>query len=99
MAYLEHLKVNCKVTFHVFPIPQYLGNKYKHLDWIGKNIPNDVKTVMDAFAGSQSVSYYLKQRGFKVLANDFMKYSDEIGKSLIENDGKIIIIKIKINII
>ena len=73
-----------------FPSPQYLGNKYKHLDWIGQNIPNDVKTVMDAFAGSQSVSYYMKQRGFKVLTNDFMRYSDEIGKSLIENDNEII---------
>ena len=71
---------------HSFPIPQYLGSKYKHLNWIGENIPNNVKTVMDAFAGSQSVSYYMKQKGFKVLTNDFMKYSDEIGKSLIEND-------------
>ena len=73
---------------HSFPIPQYLGCKYKHLEWIGNNIPDKVKTVMDAFAGSQSVSYYMKQRGFKVYTNDFMRYSDEIGKSLIENDSE-----------
>lgn len=45
---------------------------------------------MDVFAGSQAVSYYMKQRGFKVFTNDFMSYSNQIGKCLIENNTDIL---------
>jgi adenine-specific DNA methylase len=71
---------------HKFPQPQYLGAKTKHLSWIGSHIPKNIKVVLDAFAGSQSVAFYMKQKGFKVLTNDFLNCNNQIGKSLIENN-------------
>ncbi len=68
-----------------FPLPQYLGAKYKHLNWLKQFIPQGIHTVADAFAGSQSVAFFMKQLGFKVYTNDFMNYSNQIGKALIEN--------------
>ena len=50
-----------------FPDPQYLGAKHKHLAWIKNFIPNNVKTALDAFSGSQSVAYLFKQMGFKTI--------------------------------
>lgn len=69
-----------------FPAPQYLGAKFSHLDWIGKYIPKSVNVVLDAFSGSQSVAYYLKQLGKQVYTNDFLMFNHEIGLALIEND-------------
>lgn len=74
----------------MFPQPQYLGSKYKHLDWIHQYIPKGIKTVADGFAGSQSVSYLFKQLGYTVYTNDFMEYSNQIGKALIENNNQIL---------
>jgi len=68
-----------------FPEPQYLGAKHTHLTWLNKFIPQGIKTALDAFGGSQSVSYLLKQHGFEVLTNDFLAFNAEIGKALIEN--------------
>lgn len=74
----------------MFPQPQYLGSKYKHLDWIKQYIPKNIKICADAFAGSQSVAYLFKQLGYKVYTNDFMEYSNQIGKALIENNNQIL---------
>lgn len=71
-----------------FPLPQYLGAKYKHLNWIRQFIPKDVNIVADAFAGSQSVAFFLKQLGLQVYTNDFMNYSNQIGMALIENKSE-----------
>ena len=68
-----------------FPLPQYLGAKFRFRSWIGNFVPAGVKTVVDAFGGSQSMAYYFKQLGYRVLTNDLMSYSDMIGKALIEN--------------
>lgn len=70
-----------------FPEPQYLGAKYTHLAWIKKFIPDNVKTAIDAFAGSQSVSFLFKQLGFKTITNDFLNFNNQIGLALIENNG------------
>ena len=74
----------------MFPQPQYLGSKYKHLDWIKQYIPKNIRICADAFAGSQSVAYLFKQLGYNVYTNDFMEYSNQIGKSLIENKNQIL---------
>ena len=73
-----------------FPEPQYLGAKNKLLPWIGNNIPNrnKLETVVDLFSGSQSVSYYFKQLGYKVISNDFLNFNNQIGKALIENSSE-----------
>lgn len=74
-----------KYFIYKFPEPQYLGAKYTHLPWISKYIPDGVSTALDAFAGSQSVSYFFKQLGVKTISNDFLNFNNQIGKALIEN--------------
>jgi adenine-specific DNA methylase len=68
-----------------FPEPQYLGAKHTHLSWLNQFIPKNVSSVLDAFAGSQSVSFLFKQTGFRTVANDFLSFNNQIGKALIEN--------------
>ncbi len=68
-----------------FPEPQYLGAKFILLDWIRQFIPQDCKVVFDAFAGTQSVAFLMKQLGFKVLTNDFLQFNHQIGLAFIEN--------------
>lgn len=70
-----------------FPEPQYLGAKYIHRQWISKFIPEDAEVVLDAFGGSQSIAFLLKQMGKQTITNDFLKFDSEIGKALIENPG------------
>lgn len=70
-----------------FPEPQYLGAKYIHRGWIAKYIPDDADTVLDAFGGSQSIAFMMKQLGKKTFTNDFMSFNHQIGKALIENSG------------
>jgi adenine-specific DNA methylase len=68
-----------------FPEPQYLGAKFTHLSWLSKFVPENITTALDAFAGSQSVSFLFKQMGLKTLTNDFLNFNNQIGKALIEN--------------
>ncbi|MCF0206880.1 MAG: DNA adenine methylase, partial [Bacteroidales bacterium] len=69
-----------------FPEPQYLGAKVNLLPWIAQFLPDNVNTALDAFAGSQSVSYYFKQLGYKTITNDFLNFNNQIGIALIENE-------------
>ena len=72
--------------FHYnFPEPQYLGAKHHFRSWIGRFIPDCVDTVLDAFSGSQSVAFFLKQMGLKTITNDFLNFNYQIGLALIEN--------------
>jgi adenine-specific DNA-methyltransferase len=68
-----------------FPEPQYLGAKHTLLPWLNQFIPKNTKFAIDAFAGSQSVGYLLKQQGCKIITNDFLNFNNQIGKALIEN--------------
>lgn len=70
-----------------FPEPQYLGAKYIHRGWIAQFIPDNVNVVLDAFGGSQSIAYMMKQLGKETLTNDFMNFNNQIGKALVENQG------------
>lgn len=74
-----------KYLDYKFPEPQYLGAKFIHRGWIAQFIPEGTDTVLDAFSGSQSIAYMLKQLGKKVVTNDFLNFNNLIGKSLIEN--------------
>jgi adenine-specific DNA-methyltransferase len=80
MLFEEYNYLNYK-----FPEPQYLGAKHTHLVWLNQFIPKNIHKVFDAFGGSQSVAYLLKQFGFEVLTNDFLTFNHQIGKALIEN--------------
>lgn len=79
-----------KYLNYKFPEPQYLGAKFIHRGWIAQFIPDDVDSVLDAFSGSQSIAYMLKQLGKKVVTNDFLNFNNLIGKALIENPGYVL---------
>ncbi|MBQ2621249.1 MAG: DNA adenine methylase [Thermoguttaceae bacterium] len=79
-----------KYLAYKFPEPQYLGAKVNHLSWIAKYLPSNVHTALDAFSGSQSVSFYFKQLGYKTISNDFLNFNNQIGKALIENKQEIL---------
>ena len=80
--FLEHSYLGYK-----FPEPQYLGAKYIHRGWIAKFISENAHTVLDAFGGSQSIAYMMKQMGKRTLTNDFLSFNNHIGKAFIENPG------------
>ena len=71
-----------------FPQPQYLGAKYIHRNWIAQFFPETAKTALDAFGGSQSISFLMKQHGLQTITNDFLRCNHEIGLALIENKGE-----------
>lgn len=69
-----------------FPPSRYMGSKnkiIKNLYDIFKNI--SFHSAIDLFSGSGSVSYLLKSMGKKVISNDYMHFSANISKSIIEN--------------
>ncbi|WP_427874056.1 Dam family site-specific DNA-(adenine-N6)-methyltransferase [Flavobacterium sp. MMS24-S5] len=71
-----------------FPGTRYMGSKYKILHFLWDSIKGyDFDNVLDAFSGSGCVSYMLKQKGIEVYSNDFMTFSSNITKSLIENSN------------
>ena len=71
-----------------FPEPQYLGAKINFLPWLAQYLPDSVTTALDAFAGSQSVSYYFKQLGYQTVTNDFLNFNNQIGIALVENTNE-----------
>lgn len=77
--------IECNFMDYKFPLPQYLGAKYRFRSWIQEFIPKDVRTAVDAFGGSQSIAYFFKQLGMSVYTNDLMAYSNAIGVGLVEN--------------
>lgn len=72
---------------HSFPSTRFQGSKNKITDWIWdciKELP--FNTALDAFGGTGSVAYMLKNKGGKeVTYNDILKFNHIIGKALIEN--------------
>lgn len=71
----------------VFPSTRFQGSKLKILDWIWEGI-KDLKfqTTLDAFGGTGSVAYMLKEKGKLVTYNDILKFNYFIGLALIENE-------------
>lgn len=58
---------------------KYIGNKTRLLDFIydsmrASNLPLS-GTFIDIFAGTASVGQYFKNKGYKIISNDFMTYS------------------------
>ncbi len=75
-------------TINVFPTTRYQGSKAKFADWIWDKISClPFHSVLDAFGGTGSVSYKLKQGGKSVTYNDIMPFNALIGKALIENNS------------
>lgn len=75
-------------TVAKFPSTRYQGSKQKFVDWIWeciKDIP--FHSALDAFGGTGSVSFRLKEEGKQVTYNDILPFNHIIGKALIENNG------------
>lgn len=73
-------------TVAKFPSTRYQGSKQKFVDWIWdcvKDIP--FHSALDAFGGTGSVSFRLKEEGKKVTYNDILPFNHIIGRALIEN--------------
>jgi adenine-specific DNA-methyltransferase len=67
-------------------VTNYIGSKQKLVEWIWKNTPEAVESVVDAFSGSAVVAYMYKSRGLKVVANDRLRYAWHTARAIIEND-------------
>lgn len=69
-----------------FPSTRYQGSKLKFTNWIWEHIKDiSFHSVLDAFGGTGSVSFRLKQEGKSVTYNDILPFNYIIGKALIEN--------------
>lgn len=66
-------------------ITNYIGSKQKLVDWIWRNTPQDVKSVVDVFSGSAVVAYMYKSKGVRVVANDRLHYCHHAARAIIEN--------------
>lgn len=62
--------------FKCFPSTRYQGSKRKILPFLYKCFdPLNRSTILDLYSGTASVSLLLRQMGFTVYANDYMKYN------------------------
>lgn len=70
---------------------RYIGGKSQLLTDIQAvidTIPENLKTVMDIFAGTGVVSTHLKEKGYNVISNDFLYFSYVMQKCHIELNEK-----------
>jgi DNA adenine methylase Dam len=70
-----------------FPSTRYMGSKEKllaHILGVASQFKYD--TVLDLFSGSGVVSYLFKTEGKQVFSNDYMAFSANITKALVENN-------------
>lgn len=78
-----------ETRFGMFPGSRYMGSKNRIINPIWESIRDlEFESVLDAFAGSNVVSYFLKCQGKKVITNDFLAFSHATSKATIENDSE-----------
>lgn len=70
---------------HKLPQTQYLGSKERLVEWIYEHSPQDIDTFLDAFSGTSVVGYYFKNKGKKIISNDFLKFNSHIANAIIKN--------------
>ncbi len=74
-----------------FPSTRYQGSKAKFVDWIWDEISDiPFHTALDAFGGTGSVAYKLKENGKSITYNDILPFNFFIGKALIENSSTLL---------
>lgn len=70
-----------------FPKTRYQGSKYKLKEWINSVLSRvEYDSVLDAFSGTSSISYTLKQSGKQVFSNDLLLSNYITAKALVENN-------------
>ena len=69
------------------PSTRYMGSKSKLLEkiWDVASV-FEFDSMLDLFSGSGVVSYMFKSNGKKVISNDYMTFTSELSKALIENN-------------
>lgn len=85
MAYslFEDTEIPCK---NKFPSTRYQGSKAKFADWIWYELSKiEFHSMLDAFGGTGSIAYKMKDNGKSVAYNDILPFNSIIGKALIEN--------------
>lgn len=87
---LTQLSLFSEQVAHIakFPSTRYQGSKQKFADWIWeciKHIP--FNSALDAFGGTGSISFRLKEAGKCVTYNDILPFNSIIGKAIIENSN------------
>jgi DNA adenine methylase/adenine-specific DNA-methyltransferase len=69
-----------------FPQLRYMGSKYRLLPWIHDILAElPFSSALDAFAGTACVGYLIKAMGKRVVTNDFLDFSYQIGLATIAN--------------
>jgi adenine-specific DNA methylase len=72
----------------MLPTTRYLGSKRKIVSWIWAHIKDlSFDCFLDAFGGTGVVGYFVKTHDKRVVFNDVLKFSYQVGLSLIENDS------------
>ena len=72
-----------------FPKTRYQGSKLKLVSWFLPFFQHlKFETVLDAFAGTGTVSYLFKKMNKQVTYNDYLIFNTIIGRALIENRSK-----------
>lgn len=75
----------------LFPSSRYMGSKHQVLPFLHQHLAAlDFQTVTDAFSGSGAVSYLLKGMGKAVTSNDFMHFSYQTARAIIDNAGTVL---------
>lgn len=68
------------------PSTRYQGSKLKLLNWLRKHLGNlDFSTALDAFGGTGSVSFLMKQMGKSVTYNDYLRFNSLMAQGIIAN--------------
>ena len=76
---------------NTFPSTRYQGSKAKFVDWIWHEIADiPFETALDAFGGTGSVAYKMKDNGKTVTYNDILPFNAMIGKAIIENTSTLL---------
>ncbi|MDE5876175.1 MAG: DNA adenine methylase, partial [Muribaculaceae bacterium] len=84
----SEFEIQCK---NRFPSTRYQGSKAKFVDWIWHELSDiPFQTVLDAFGGTGSVAYKLKDEGKTVTYNDILPFNSIIGKAIIENTSVVL---------
>jgi adenine-specific DNA-methyltransferase len=68
----------------------FYGNKRALLPDIAALIPRKVKTIFDAFSGTGIVSWALKHRGYRIIANDVMRYPHYRLRAVVRNNSTVL---------
>src|SRR5690606_32842410 len=72
--------------FEHFPGSRYMGSKNRILPAIWDHLKVlQFESFLDAFAGSNVVSYFMRCHNKRVITNDFLRFSFTISKAIIEN--------------